>query len=59
MSVSCNQGFLQVAERGTSDLIPLLVAAGNGYCDILQLLVAYGAKVNIQVIVAYLHFSCK
>lgn len=29
--------------------IPLMVAAANGYCDIVQLLVSKGANVNVQV----------
>ena len=29
--------------------IPLMVAAANGYCDIVELLVDKGANINVQV----------
>jgi len=41
--------FLQVNEGSTCDQIALLVAAGAGYGDIVQLLVENGANVTAQV----------
>lgn len=43
--------FLQINETGPVNLIPLLVAAASGYCEIVQLLLDKGAKVNVQVII--------
>ena len=40
---------VQVSSSGPADMVPFIVAAEKGHCDILQLLVAHGAKVNIQV----------
>ena len=45
---------VQVSPSGPADQIPLLVAAENGHTDILQLLVAHRADVNVQVHV-YVH----
>ena len=36
-------------------MVPFILAAEKGHCDILQLLVAHGAKVNIQVKYAVFH----
>ena len=41
--------YTQPSAGGTVDQIPLLVAAGNGHTDIVQLLVQHGANVNTQV----------
>ena len=39
----------QPSPSGMVDQVPLLVAAGNGHTDIVQLLVQHGANVNTQV----------
>ena len=44
---------VQVSPSGPADQIPLLVAAENGHTDILQLLVAHRADVNVQVYIVY------
>jgi len=57
---ACEDGRAEFAEAllkyganpssgGSVDQIPLLVAAGNGHTDIVQLLVQHGANVNTQV----------
>lgn len=41
--------FSQINESGLMNQIPLLVAAGSGCCEIVQLLLDKGARVNVQV----------
>lgn len=39
----------QISENGPVTQIPLMIAATNGYCDVIQLLVDKGANINVQV----------
>lgn len=49
--MSLHNCFLQINESGPMSQIPLLVAAASGCCEIVQLLLDKGAKVNVQVTV--------